>query len=191
MDFLSFTRLSYFWGKVKSYIDKAIKGVEDKVSQIDLSLFKVVDSLPTADINPDKIYLVLSASKGTNNTYTEYVYVDGKWEIIGEYKAAVDLTPYVKFTDLASASKAGAMSPADKKNLDDLVTKVNNLIATGGEANVLETVKVNGVALAITDKAVNIPLASSTVAGVMSTTDKQKLDGIQEITEAQIDSLFT
>lgn len=56
-----------------------------------------------------------------------------------------------------------------------------------GEPNVLEGVQVNGTDLTITSKKVNIPLASTTSAGVMSTTDKSKLDSIS-MTNGVIDS---
>ncbi len=87
---------------------------------IDLTLYKVVTTLPTADIDSNKIYLVTDASGSGQNVYTEYVYVDSKWEILGKYQASVDLTPYVKFTDTATTSKAGAMSAADKAKLDGI-----------------------------------------------------------------------
>lgn len=79
---------------------------------IDLSLYKVVESLPTADIDQNKIYLVLTSAGVEKNEYSEYIYTGSKWELMGQYSASVDLTPYVKFTDVASASKAGAMSSA-------------------------------------------------------------------------------
>lgn len=51
----------------------------------------------------------------------------------------------------ATADKAGLMTGADKAKLDG--------IADGAQANVIETVKVDGVALEVTDKAVNIDLS--------------------------------
>lgn len=164
---------------------------------IDLSLYKVVESLPTTNIDVNKVYLVLSGTEGAQNIYTEYLYVNSKWEKVGEYKADIDLTPYVKFTDLASAAKAGAMSKEDYTLLHDTATglaalkeRVDNLVAAGGEPNVLESVKVNGTALTVTDRAVNIPAASATADGVMSKSDKTKLDGLEEMTEAELDAIL-
>ena len=163
---------------------------------IDLSLYKVVESLPTTNIDANKVYLVLSGTEGAQNIYTEYLYVNSKWEKVGEYKADIDLTPYVKFTDLASAAKAGAMSKEDYTLLHDTATglaelknKVDNLVAAGGEPNVLESVKVNGTALSISNKAVDIPVASSTKDGVMSKNDKVKIDGMIELKDAEIDDI--
>ena len=68
-------------------------------STLDVSLFKIVDVLPTSDIE-NKIYLVLDdASTSDENSYLEYLYVNGKWELVGKYTATVDLTPYMKSKD--------------------------------------------------------------------------------------------
>ena len=64
---------------------------------IDLTLFKVVETLPSSNIDTAKIYLVESTEPGSNNAYTEYMYVNSTWEKLGEYKSDVDLTNYVKF----------------------------------------------------------------------------------------------
>lgn len=47
-----------------------------------------------------------------------------------------------------------------------------------GEQNVLEGVQINGTDLTITNKKVNIPYATDSVAGVMTDTDHTKLSGI-------------
>lgn len=71
-------------------------------STLDVQLYKIVDSLPTQDVEPGKIYLVLSETITESNKYTEYVYVNGEWEIIGSYTANVDLSGYLTKTDAAS-----------------------------------------------------------------------------------------
>ncbi len=60
-------------GDLKTINGENIVGSGD--IKIDLSLYKVVSALPTADIDENKIYLVLSAAAGEANKYTEYVYV--------------------------------------------------------------------------------------------------------------------
>ena len=62
---------------------------------LDTTIYQVVTQLPTQDINPNKIYLITSAESEESNVYTEYIYVNGEWEVLGEYKAEVDLTPYL------------------------------------------------------------------------------------------------
>lgn len=61
---------------------------------IDLSLYKIVQALPTTGIDSSKIYLVVDPSAPEGNVYKEYIYVNSKWELLGEYKADIDLTPY-------------------------------------------------------------------------------------------------
>lgn len=149
---------------------------------IDLSLYKVVESLPTTGIDANKIYLVLSGTSGTQNKYTEYIYANNAWEKIGEYKADVDLTPYVKFTDLATAQKAGAMSAQDKKNLDDIKKWASY---SNPDNTSLLSVAENATGVSLGFKGLNdsfdevdIATATTSTAGVMSPTDKTRLDGI-------------
>lgn len=87
---------------------------------IDLNIYSVVESLPTTNINPHKIYLVINANGIDSNKYNEYAYIDNKWELIGEYKAEVDLTPYVKKTDIVTTTDNGIMLATDKVRLDGI-----------------------------------------------------------------------
>ncbi len=72
----------------------------DRLSSIDLSLYRVVIELPSipemSDDDMNKIYLKVSAKQGENNKYDEFVVVDGIWELLGQYEAAIDLTAYYK-----------------------------------------------------------------------------------------------
>ena len=81
---------------------------------LDTSVFKVVSVLPDSPAQGDenKIHLVPAESTGANNAYTEYVWVNSAWEILGEYTSEVDLTPYLKTADAASTylSKTNASS---------------------------------------------------------------------------------
>ena len=82
---------------------------------------------------------------------------------------------------------------------DALKTKLEG-IETGAQVNVIETVKVDGTALTVTDKTVNIDLSGKVdkVAGKQLSTEdfttalKTKLEAIQDetITQADIDTLF-
>lgn len=76
---------------------------------------------------------------------------------------------------------------------DDLLSKLND-IATGAQVNVLEAVKVNGTALQITDKAVNIPIATAQALGVvMGSADENKVavgaDGTMEVNSVNVSKL--
>lgn len=56
-------------------------------------------------------------------------------------------------------------------------TKLNG-IAEGAQVNVLEAVAIDGIELAIENKKVNIPLATTTTAGALSAVDKAIIDNI-------------
>ena len=71
--------------------------------------FTVVTELPTENIDESAIYLVPSDDPSTGNTYSEWLYVNGTWEKLGETPIEVDLTDYVKFTDYATANKGGVI----------------------------------------------------------------------------------
>lgn len=51
---------------------------------------------------------------------------------------------------------------AKKQDLDDLADRVDDIVAEGGEPNVIETVKVNGVALTPVNKAVDVTVPTAT-----------------------------
>lgn len=76
-----------------------------------------------------------------------------------------NITTRTTIQNLATTLKA---TFAKKSALEALQTKVNSLIATGGEANVLEGVQINGTALAIAEKMVNILIATGTANGTLS-----------------------
>ena len=73
---------------------------------LDTTISKIVESLPAAPATGDenKIHLVLSSTSESGNTYTEYIWVEGKWEELGEFKPDVDLTPYLKVVDLTGTA---------------------------------------------------------------------------------------
>lgn len=66
------------------------------------------------------------------------------------------------------ATRVKSADDALGTRIDDVAATVEGIVATGGEANVLEGVKVNGQALAITDKMVDILIASGEENGTIS-----------------------
>ena len=80
---------------------------------LDTTLFKVVESLPTAPAASDanKIFLVRdSSSKASGNAYIEYMYVNKAWEEIGRQQVEVDLSPYLKKNDLTATVSSSSIS---------------------------------------------------------------------------------
>ena len=94
---------------------------------IDLTLFKVVDTLPVSDIDVNKIYLLPNPAGADNNTYIEYMYINGRWEVAGEYKSELRLDDYYtkEQTDEKFLTKAEVGNLADYVKNGELDTKVS------------------------------------------------------------------
>lgn len=93
------------------------------------------------------------------------------------------------------ATKVKTEDDALGAQITQVADKVEGLISTGGEANVLEGVKVNGTALTITDKMVDILIASGEENGTISVAGASvAIKGLQslayksEISEADLDA---
>lgn len=138
---------------------------------IDLNIYEVVTTLPTSNINPHKIYLVLSETSGTNNLYTEYAYINNAWEILGQYKANVDLTPYVSKNELTDLHIN--YSSIKNKTIDDNGLTINYddvEISTQG-TNLINPTHTSTL---------SVPNATTTSGGIMSKYDKQRSDSLPE-----------
>jgi len=94
---------------------------------IDLTIYRVVQSLPASDIDPNKIYLMLNPDGSTNNAYDEYMYVNDGWEKIGQMGNNIDLTGYLTIADASQnfATKASLADYVQTSNLDTAVSGLN------------------------------------------------------------------
>lgn len=100
---------------------------------IDLSLYKVVDSLPTTGIDATKIYIVPAKTTGDKNIKAEYVYTGNpasaydatKWEKLGEAQ-----TNIVVDAELSATSTNPIQNKAVKSAVDSLTSSVNSKVAT-------------------------------------------------------------
>lgn len=72
-----------------SAIDEKITDLEGKVSAIPKFSVSVVTELPSADISETTIYL-LKTGDGDDNLYTEYIYVNSAWEMLGTQSLNLD-----------------------------------------------------------------------------------------------------
>lgn len=77
--------------------------LEEEDVTIDLSLFKVVQKLPTTDILNNKIYLVPATTTAGKNAFSEYIYNDtttpAEWEMLGTISSEIDLSGYLTKTE--------------------------------------------------------------------------------------------
>jgi hypothetical protein len=80
--------------------------------------FIIVNELPSENIDENAIYLLATQQTETGNVYAEYIYVDNKWEKLGETPIEVDLTDYVKNTDYASSRTGGVIKTSGNYGFD-------------------------------------------------------------------------
>lgn len=78
--------------------------IQSIVNALNSLTFAVVSVLPTTDISTRTIYLVPRTTAQTNNSFDEYMYINNKWEIIGN--TDVDLSGYVQDSDLVPITDA-------------------------------------------------------------------------------------
>ena len=81
--------------QINRYLYSKVDDIQDKLNNY--KLYSIVASLPTSNIDKNKMYIVASEEGVENNIYTEYIYTENNtWEKLGEFKADIDLTPHVK-----------------------------------------------------------------------------------------------
>lgn len=169
----SVNNLTNYYTKTNTYSKTE---VNDLVSAITTMNVAVVTALPTTGMKATTIYLVPKGTAQTNNAYDEYLYVNSKWEKIGD--TTIDLSNYAKKSELATVATSGSYT--DLKNKPTIPTVTNDLTDTlkanydsaythsksahapsNAQANVLEGVQVNGVNQTITNKKVNITVPTA------------------------------
>ena len=92
---------------VKAYIDGLMSGALRR---------KIVSSLPTQDIESNVVYMILKQEGDDGDYYTEYLYIEDKWEIIGSTQMKVDAA-------LSSDSTNPVQNKVIKVALDEKLSK--------------------------------------------------------------------
>lgn len=101
---------------------------------IDLSLYKVVDTLPTTGIDATKIYIVPAQTTGDKNIKVEYVYTGdptstydaSKWEKLGEAQTNIVVDAYLSDTSINPVQNRTLKIAID--NLNNSVTGINGTL---------------------------------------------------------------
>ena len=137
--------------------------VNSQISSIPKFSIAVVTDLPTSNISNTTIYLKKTGDD-TQNLYTEYIYVNSKWEQLGTQK--LDLSGYLTKTD-ASNTYLGKTATATKATSDDNGNNIRGTYLKG-------TISYNNTTRVITvtrgDDATfkaTLPEATATVAGLV------------------------
>lgn len=114
--------LVWYYKKTETYTKSEVNALIEAVPKFSR---KVVDELPVAHISDTTIYLLRSKDPQTGNLFTEYIYVDGAWEIIGGQ--SIEISGYVKTEELNTAIMDLEMSISEtyatKDEIIDAYTK--------------------------------------------------------------------
>ena len=122
----------------------------------------VVTELPTTDIKANKIYLVKDSTVA-GDLYQEYLYINGAWEKIGTHQSTVELSNYAEKSD----------------TVKDITVTYTDTSAS------IDCVKGDD-----SEFSADILNATSTDAGLMTASDKVKLDEIAAITSDELNTIL-
>ena len=86
--------------QTNAQVQQAINSALSGITGIE---FSIVEQLPATGV-AGTIYLVSKAVTATGNIYTEWIYVNNKWETLGD--TTVDLSDYLKKTDISALTNA-------------------------------------------------------------------------------------
>ena len=123
--------------KVKQIIDNASNVYQEKLTAgkgviIENNMistekfFQIVDKLPTKGEN-NTIYLIASKNKEDENTLIEYIWLDNRWEKLGEFKAGIDLSLYLKIQDSPFEKGSGTNSAVLKSTYSNTAKGINSV----------------------------------------------------------------
>lgn len=162
-------------------------------STVDLTLYRVVPELPTENIDDTKIYIIFDPDGTGANTHKEYVYINGKWELLGEYADYASRSDFLK--EVQDRKDADDELAQDIDAVDNKVEQLNSWKSKLTPYKVLDSIgtkyyKQNGVDKlqityrtfpvdgngTITSTSFDLQEATSTRNGLMANTDKIKLD---------------
>lgn len=187
---------------IKTYVDSKVGAVAGSVyrpkGSVTAAQLKALTSAAVGDVYNVTDAVTLGSKTypaGTNvaclKAFSSAVTPDETyWDALGGF---VDLSPYAKSTDLSSAkSDLQTKIDAANSNISTINTKLSG-IASGAQVNVIETVKVNGSALAVTSKAVNIDLSDYAKTSALATTNQavNELKNTVDAIATNFDSYYT
>lgn len=163
--------LENYYTKSQTYTQEEIRALISAIPKFSIS---VVSSLPTANISTTTIYLVGGGTE--SDLYTEYIYANGKWEILGAQR--VDLTGYATQTwvntQLSSYLKSSKLDSA-----------INDALAEAKESGEFDGADGKDYVLTEADKAEIATLVDPTasVPGYWIEELETKADAIQRAME--------
>lgn len=151
----SVNNLTNYYTKTNTYTKTEVNDLINGITSMNVA---VVQTLPTSGISATTIYLVPKSTSQTNNAYDEYLYVNNKWEKIGD--TTIDLSNYALKSEIPTVTND--LTDTLKAHYDSAHEHSQLAHApSNAQANVLEKVKVNGVQQTISNKEVNITVPTA------------------------------
>lgn len=151
----SVNNLTNYYTKTNTYTKTEVNDLINGITSMNVA---VVQTLPTSGISATTIYLVPKSTSQTNNAYDEYLYVNNKWEKIGD--TTIDLSNYALKSEIPTVTND--LTDTLKSHYDSAYEHSQLAHApSNAQANVLEKVKVNGVQQTISNKEVNITVPTA------------------------------
>lgn len=148
-------------------------------------------------VSDTEIEKLAGVAEGAEANYIKSV--DSQFTVSEAGELSLNAVAQSKITGLDTAL-AGKVDVVEGKQLstndftDELLNKLNAIKSEDIQANILEVVKLNGEALPIAEKAVNIPIASTTAFGVVKGSLEENEvaigeDGIMSINSVNVQKL--
>ena len=114
----------------KTQFDLMVEELEELIQEVQaLPVLKreIVEELPTEDIDPNTIYMILRTDPGESDIYDQWMYIDDNWELIGNTE--IDLTDY--YTKDETDEIVGEVSEQIETIESDLYGTVEYNVTTG------------------------------------------------------------
>ena len=124
--------ISYALAKkaIKSSGDSSaqIAALEQRLDEMASTSLKrtIVDTLPEENINPNTVYMIGRPDSEDGNLYSEFMYIDGAWERIGDTK--VDLSNYATKAEVAAVRTYRAFPQAWKNASTGTIKAFCNIV---------------------------------------------------------------
>ena len=147
---------------------------------------EVVTALPST--GKDDVLYLKKDGNDINNSYVEYMWINGAWEIIGNTK--IDLNPYAKKTDLKTSLSQMTQSSSYRTVTDTEKSNWNNKLSSVSGQDVSSA------------KAANSSGASTWGSGTRTLEywigdfdkrtreNKTKIDGVQSMTTSEVEAIL-
>lgn len=154
--------------------DKKVADIEKAIELLPTLDLKVVAALPTEEegINSRTLYLVKD-KEDEGNLYTEYLYIDGKWENLG--KQVINLEDYYTKGQVDDFLAGKVDVVVGSRLMTDAEAKKLANIEDGAQVNIVDAVKVNGVEATVENGVADVKVDAADIElGVELTADGQK-----------------